>query len=139
MIPALQILQSGEAVQLSTLPLAYYFATGGLSAFLDNAPTYLSFLAAAMGSEHSLRGLASRCLENTPPSIPTSSWGFPLGAVFFGAGSYIGNGPNFMVKAIAEKAKVETPDFLRYIWQYSIPVLLPILIIVGFALLKGGH
>ena len=56
--------------------------------------------------------------------------------MFFGAGSYIGNGPNFMVKAIADKAKVHTPDFLRYMWQFSIPVLLPILVLVGWLFVK---
>jgi Na+/H+ antiporter NhaD/arsenite permease-like protein len=57
-----------------------------------------------------------------------------LGAVFFGAGSYIGNGPNFMVKAIAERSKVHTPDFISYIVKFSIPILLPILILVGWVL-----
>lgn len=134
MIPALQILQSGEAVQIST-PIGYYFATGALSAFLDNAPTYLSFLAAAMGSE----GLSVNSTADVLAFAGSRAdilIAISLGAVFFGAGSYIGNGPNFMVKAIAEKAKVNTPDFLRYIWQFSIPVLLPILVIVGYVLLK---
>ncbi|HEY1051640.1 MAG TPA: sodium:proton antiporter, partial [Prosthecobacter sp.] len=62
-----------------------------------------------------------------------------LGAVFFGAGSYIGNGPNFMVKAISEKAKVETPSFIAYMLRFSIPVLLPILIIVGWMMVRGTH
>jgi Na+/H+ antiporter NhaD/arsenite permease-like protein len=62
-----------------------------------------------------------------------------LGAVFFGAGSYIGNGPNFMVKAIAEKAKVSTPSFLGYIFKYSLPILVPILVVVGFFVLRGTH
>lgn len=137
MIPALQILQSGEAVKIST-PIGYYFATGALSAFLDNAPTYLSFLAAAMGAE----GLSVDSTADVlafAGSHPHLLMAISMGAVFFGAGSYIGNGPNFMVKAIADKAKVHTPDFLRYMWQFSIPVLLPILVIVGFLLLKGGH
>jgi len=135
MIPALQILQSGEAVKLST-PLGYYFATGALSAFLDNAPTYLSFLAAAMGAEN-------LSVEKTADVIhyadmhPHILMAISMGAVFFGAGSYIGNGPNFMVKAIAEKAEVHTPDFLRYMWQFSIPLLLPILIMVGYLLIAG--
>jgi Na+/H+ antiporter NhaD/arsenite permease-like protein len=130
MVPALQILQSGEAVKINS-PLAYYFATGALSAFLDNAPTYLSFLAAAMGT-------ADRSVDSAADVLAFSGShaahliAISLGAVFFGAGSYIGNGPNFMVKSIADKAKVHTPDFLRYIWQFSIPILLPILIIVGW-------
>jgi len=54
-----------------------------------------------------------------------------LGAVFFGAMAYIGNGPNFMVKAIAERAKVKTPGFVNYILYYSLPILLPVLFVVG--------
>jgi Na+/H+ antiporter NhaD/arsenite permease-like protein len=133
MIPALQILQSGHAVELNS-PIGYYFATGSLSAFLDNAPTYLSFLAAAMGAEHlSVESTADVILfaKNHPQTLIAIS----LGAVFFGAGSYIGNGPNFMVKAIADKSKVNTPDFLRYVWQFSIPILLPILILVGWLII----
>ncbi len=133
MIPALQILQSGQAIELSS-PIGYYFATGSLSAFLDNAPTYLSFLAAAMGAEHlSVDSPADVILFAS--SHPQTLIAISLGAVFFGAGSYIGNGPNFMVKAIADKSKVNTPDFLRYMWQFSIPILLPILIIIGWLMI----
>jgi di/tricarboxylate transporter len=53
-----------------------------------------------------------------------------IGAVFFGANTYIGNGPNFMVKAIAEQQKVRTPSFLTYVWKYTLPVMLPMLVIV---------
>jgi Na+/H+ antiporter NhaD/arsenite permease-like protein len=59
-----------------------------------------------------------------------------LGAVLFGAGSYIGNGPNFMVKAIADKSKVHTPSFIAYMLRFSIPVLLPVLVIVGWLMIK---
>lgn len=137
MIPALQLLQSGTLVKIDT-PMQYYFATGALSAFLDNAPTYLSFLAAAMGAE----GLS---VESVPDVIKFAGqsalflMAISLGAVFFGAGSYIGNGPNFMVKAIAEKAKVSTPSFLGYIFKYSLPILVPILVVVGFFVLRGTH
>jgi Na+/H+ antiporter NhaD/arsenite permease-like protein len=134
MIPALQILQSGEAVKIDT-PLQYYFATGALSAFLDNAPTYLSFLAASMGHEHlsvdSTADVLKFAAENAGHLIAIS-----LGAVFFGAGSYIGNGPNFMVKAIADKSKVHAPSFLAYMYRYSIPILLPVLIVVGWIRVK---
>lgn len=130
MIPALQILQSGEALQISS-PLQYYFTTGALSAFLDNAPTYLSFLAASMGQQHlsvdSHADVMTFAAEHAPHLIAIS-----LGAVFFGAGSYIGNGPNFMVKAIADKSKVHAPSFLGYLFRFSIPILLPILILVGW-------
>ncbi len=134
MIPALQILQSGEAVKIDT-PMQYYFATGALSAFLDNAPTYLSFLAASMGHEQlsvdSTADVLKFAAENAGHLIAIS-----LGAVFFGAGSYIGNGPNFMVKAIADKSKVHAPSFLAYMYRYSIPILLPVLIVVGWIRLK---
>ncbi len=59
-----------------------------------------------------------------------------LGSVFFGAMTYIGNGPNFMVKAIADHAKVKTPHFAEYIWRYSLPFLLPILALTGWVLLR---
>jgi Na+/H+ antiporter NhaD/arsenite permease-like protein len=134
MIPALQILQSGEAVKIDT-PMQYYFATGALSAFLDNAPTYLSFLAASMGHEQlsvdSTADVLKFAAEHAGHLIAIS-----LGAVFFGAGSYIGNGPNFMVKAIADKSKVHAPSFLAYMYRYSIPILLPVLIVVGWIRLK---
>ena len=137
MIPALQILQSGEAVQISS-PLQYYFATGALSAFLDNAPTYLSFLAASMGQQHlsvdSPADVMKFAAEHASQLIAIS-----LGAVFFGAGSYIGNGPNFMVKAIAEKSKVAAPSFLGYMLRFSIPILLPILVFVGWIMVNRGH
>ena len=134
MIPALQILQSGEAVKIDT-PMQYYFATGALSAFLDNAPTYLSFLAASMGHEQlsvdSTADVLKFAAENAGHLIAIS-----LGAVFFGAGSYIGNGPNFIVKAIADKSKVHAPSFLAYMYRYSIPILLPVLIVVGWIRVK---
>jgi Na+/H+ antiporter NhaD/arsenite permease-like protein len=121
-------------VQLSS-PIGYYFATGGLSAFLDNAPTYLSFLAAAMGAEHLSVDSPADVLSfaTTRPHLLLA---ISLGAVFFGAGSYIGNGPNFMVKAIADKSKVHTPDFLRYIWQFALPILVPILVLVGWLIVR---
>lgn len=134
MIPALQILQSGEALKISS-PMQYYFTTGALSAFLDNAPTYLSFLAASMGQQHlsvdSPADVMTFAAGHAPHLIAIS-----LGAVFFGAGSYIGNGPNFMVKAIADKSKVHAPTFLGYLFRFSIPILLPILILVGWIMVK---
>ncbi len=137
MIPALQILQSGEAIQISS-PMQYYFSTGALSAFLDNAPTYLSFLAASMGQEHLSVDSPADVLTFTAKHA-AHLIAISLGAVFFGAGSYIGNGPNFMVKAIADKSKVHAPSFLAYMYHFSIPILLPILIIVGWIMIKDAH
>lgn len=133
MIPALDLLSSGHGMHL-TSPLQFYFVSGSLSAFLDNAPTYLAFLAAAMGGHHLDIGNPSDVLvflEKEPLYVIAIS----LGAVFFGAGSYIGNGPNFMVKAIAEKAKVRTPSFLDYIFRFSLPILIPILALVGWLMI----
>ncbi len=137
MLPALAILQSGTVISLNS-PLQYYFATGALSAFLDNAPTYLAFLAAEMGSYHLDVGNPADVMKfviEHPHFLVAVS----LGAVFFGAGSYIGNGPNFMVKAIAEKSKVHTPGFIGYIVRYSLPILVPILALVGWIMVHGGH
>jgi Na+/H+ antiporter NhaD/arsenite permease-like protein len=137
MIPALQLLQHGNLLKISS-PMEYYFFTGALSAFLDNAPTYLSFLAAAMGAEHLSLDSAADVVKfaGMHPGILMA---ISLGAVFFGAGSYIGNGPNFMVKSIADKSKVHTPNFLSYILFFSIPILLPILAIVGYMVLQTAE
>ncbi|HSI64908.1 MAG TPA: sodium:proton antiporter, partial [Candidatus Saccharimonadia bacterium] len=137
MIPALDLLASGSGIQLDT-PLGVYFASGSLSAFLDNAPTYLTFLAAGMG--HFQLDVDSptdvlKFLELHPGFVIAVS----LGSVFFGAGSYIGNGPNFMVKAIAEKSGARTPGFLGYIFGFSLPILVPILIVVGWFMLRHAH
>ena len=115
-----------------------YFASGSLSAFLDNAPTYLTFLAAGMGQfQMDVNSPADvvKFLDLHPGFVVAVS----LGSVFFGAGSYIGNGPNFMVKAIAEKSRVKTPSFLGYIVGYSLPMLVPILMLVGWLMLRRGN
>ena len=135
MIPALQLLGSGELLRLDT-PLQFYFASGTLSAFLDNAPTYLAFLAAEMGHYHLDVGDRAQVLQFVREH-PVHLIAVSLGAVFFGAGTYIGNGPNFMVKSISEKAKVRTPSFIGYIVGYSLPILLPVLCIVGWVMLRG--
>ncbi len=134
MIPALQLLGGGDALHLRT-PLGYYFACGTLSAFLDNAPTYLTFLAAKMGTHGldvmSVTDVRHFVVHHEPFLIAIS-----LSAVFFGAGSYIGNGPNFMVKSICEKAGVPTPSFLAYVWRYALPYLLPVIAIAGWLLAR---
>jgi Na+/H+ antiporter NhaD/arsenite permease-like protein len=137
MIPALDILAHGGGIQLDT-PLQTYFASGTLSAFLDNAPTYLTFLAAEMGHF----GLDVRTRADVVEFLvlhPTFVVAISLGSVFFGAGSYIGNGPNFMVKAISEKSGVKTPGFLGYLIGFSLPILVPILVVVGWVMLRGGY
>ena len=131
MIPALDYLQlHSNALGVQT-PLQFYAFTGVLSAVLDNAPTYLTFLAAALGQKGlslgSLSDVAAFAEAHTAILVAIS-----LGAVFFGAATYIGNGPNFMVKSIAQNSQVETPSFFGYVVRFTLPILLPILSLVGW-------
>lgn len=138
MIPALQYLAAnGNNLGLTgatTFATAsrFYFATGGLSAVLDNAPTYLNFLQIAMSIEG--HAAMSKDAVLAFSSSPTSSHllhAISSSAVFFGAMTYIGNGPNFMVKAIAEGESVKMPSFFAYL-GYACLFLLPILILNWF-------
>ena len=140
MMPALGYLeQHGKEAGL-TKPAQYYYATGSLSAVLDNAPTYLNFLKLAEvtfveatpeevagGGDYDKRAVR-RLLETAPQFVVALS----LGAVFFGAMTYIGNGPNFMVKSIAESSGVKVPTFFGYLFKYSLPILLPILVLAAW-------
>jgi Na+/H+ antiporter NhaD/arsenite permease-like protein len=116
MIPALELLHLRGAELGVREPWQFFWAAGGLSSFLDNAPTYLTFLALAQGL-----GLPGEVV-GVPHSILAA---ISLGSVAMGANSYIGNAPNFMVKAIAEAAGVRMPSFLGYT-VYSGAVLLPV-------------
>jgi Na+/H+ antiporter NhaD/arsenite permease-like protein len=128
MVPALRYLQSNPPPLSGDF--AFYLATGALSAVLDNAPTYVAFLATALGQQHlTLSQVAD--VQAFAASHPGTLEAISLGAVFFGAMTYIGNGPNFMVKAIAEHARVRTPTFLGYILRFALPVLLPFLALIG--------
>ncbi len=177
MIPALDWLEM-NATQLGIQTAGqFYWATGSLSAFLDNAPTYLNFLSASIGLfvnqeivtqvQHliqthgsdvaSVAGSHAEEVRATfltlqkyhfdmvaAGNVPTDQiavaylignhneylQAISIAAVFFGAMSYIGNGPNFMVKSIAEQAGVECPSFFGYMVRYSIPLLLPVFIII---------
>lgn len=124
-------------------PMQYYAASGSLSAVLDNAPTYATFFELAQVSarekepelfpaETAPQAENTRALLLAAPELIVA---VSLGAVFFGAMTYIGNGPNFMVKAIADSAGVKTPSFFDYILRFSLPVLLPILLISGWIFL----
>ena len=120
-------------------PWKFFWATGSLSAFLDNAPTYVVFFetAKAIPAEAGAATLAlgqggARGVINEGFLIAIS-----LGAVFMGAMTYIGNGPNFMVKSIAEQSGVRMPSFFGYMIKYSIPVLIPIFLIVTVLFLLG--
>jgi Na+/H+ antiporter NhaD/arsenite permease-like protein len=124
--------------------LQYYFASGSLSAVLDNAPTYLNFLQLAEATARAEAPAAfaaagadvtasTRVLLGLKPQFVVA---VSLGAVFFGAMTYIGNGPNFMVKSIADAAGVRTPSFFGYVLRYSLPFLLPILALTGYLFLR---
>jgi Na+/H+ antiporter NhaD/arsenite permease-like protein len=120
MLPALDLLRARGSGLGVREPWQFFWATGVLSSFLDNAPTYLTFLALA-------QGLASASgLPNEVVGVPHDLLaGVSLGAVFMGANTYIGNGPNFMVRAIAEERGVRMPSFGGYM-LYSGAVLLPL-------------
>jgi Na+/H+ antiporter NhaD/arsenite permease-like protein len=129
MLPALEILGAqSETFGLKT-PLQFFFWTGALSGLLDNAPTYLAFLSAAFGTTGlHLPADMPAFLSRHGPMLRAIS----VGSVFFGAMTYIGNGPNLMVKKIAEQQRVATPSFLEYIALFSLPLLLPLFGLVGF-------
>ena len=124
MMPALDWLAANAGRLGSPTPGVFYFGSGVLSSVLDNAPTYLSFFSALLGASGAHD--AGTLLANHPGGILAVSFG----AVFFGANTYIGNGPNFMVKAIADHQKVHTPTFLGYIMKFTLPFMLPMLIAV---------
>lgn len=128
MIPATALLQAnGDALGV-TAPWQYFWATGSLSAFLDNAPTYVTFAAMACGTDPtctSAENLAPLATGDFAPVLQAIS----LGAVFCGAGSYIGNGPNFMVRAIAEQSGYKMPSFFGYC-GYAAAFLGPVFVLV---------
>ncbi len=110
-----------------------YWGTGMLSGFLDNAPTYLNFLAAGMASVGADMGTVADVTKFANGGFPDSLImlkAISIGAVFFGAFSYIGNGPNFMVKSIAEQVGIDMPSFFGYIIKYSLTILLPLYLLV---------
>ena len=114
-------------------PWQYFWTTGGLSAFLDNAPTYVTFAAVACG-KYAHCETAEQLGTLTDPASVDVLIAISLGAVFMGAGSYIGNGPNFMVRAIAEQSGYKMPSFFGYC-GYALMFLGPVFILVSlFAL-----
>ena len=130
MMPALDWLESNAGLLASPTPTFFYWGCGSLSSILDNAPTYLNFLAAGMGkagldigSKADVSAFAHG--DETLSSLVAIS----VGAVFFGAFTYIGNAPNFMVKSIAVQTGIKMPSFVGYVVRYAIPFLLPVLIL----------
>ncbi len=116
-------------------PVHYFWVSGGLSSFLDNAPTYLTFFNTALGSlgqpESAVPGLLGYLGEAARnDTFIAYLTAISAGSVFMGANSYIGNAPNFMIKSIAEEAGVPMPSFFGYIARYAIPFLIPVFVLV---------
>ena len=136
MVPALQWLEHNSAAIGLKNAAQFYWGSGALSSFLDNAPTYLNFLSAAIGL-FATPGLAA---QDAAKELATHHAQYiraiSIGSVFFGAMTYIGNGPNFLVKSIADQSKIETPTFFGYIFKYSLPFLLPVLALVWWLFFK---
>jgi Na+/H+ antiporter NhaD/arsenite permease-like protein len=167
MQPVIEILRiEGKQLGVDT-PRKAFWATGGLSAVLDNAPTYVVFYKTAQSQ-------TERFFPNADPSVPGDTFaesvslagakavemthegetigvdkvrarndaamamlvGISLGAVFMGAMTYIGNGPNFMVRAIAEESGVKMPSFFGYVFFYSAPILLPVFFVTAYMFLN---
>lgn len=120
MVPALLILNARGAELGIVKPWHFFWATGSLSSFLDNTPTYLAFfsMAQGLGLNGAMMGIPTLILK-----------AISAGAVFMGANSYIGNGPNFMVKVIAEEYKLKMPSFFGYM-AYSFAILIPLYLVV---------
>jgi Na+/H+ antiporter NhaD/arsenite permease-like protein len=149
MVPATAMLQTHGASLGLKEPWQFFWVTGSLSAFLDNAPTYVTFASVACGMEGNGCETATNLLPLTSGESLPILMAISLGAVFLGAGSYIGNGPNFMVRAIAENYTMETrtrgedgtevtetlhpykmPSFFGYI-GYAALFLVPVFILVS--------
>jgi Na+/H+ antiporter NhaD/arsenite permease-like protein len=135
-IPAIAILKAGTRGALASVVSSvstetgepinymYFWLTGILSSFLDNAPTYLVFFNTALGDSWSVTDLMGQG-SNTLLAISA-------GAVFMGANTYIGNAPNFMVKSISESSGIEMPSFFGYLFKWSFPILFPLFILVTY-------
>ena len=131
-IPAIAILKAGNKGALSSIVSSvsqdgepinymYFWLTGILSSFLDNAPTYLVFFNTAGGDPSTLMN-----------DIPSTLLAISAGAVFMGANTYIGNAPNFMVKSISESSGIEMPSFFGYFFKWAVPILMPLFIAVTY-------
>jgi Na+/H+ antiporter NhaD/arsenite permease-like protein len=133
MMPALDWLNHNSQSLLGQNPASgiFYWSTGVLSSALDNAPTYLGFLSALRGTA-AAESISSLLVTHGHQVLAIS-----VASVFFGAATYIGNGPNFMVKSIAEQNNVRMPSFIEFILKFSLPFLLPVLIIIWLLFFRG--
>ncbi|HEX7549425.1 MAG TPA: sodium:proton antiporter [Candidatus Methylomirabilis sp.] len=134
MTPAICLLKAHGLETGVTEPWQFYWMSGGLSSFLDNAPTYATYFALGQGVTKGL--LVSHpdlpvVMTTTGPIAWKILLAISLGSVFMGANTYIGNAPNFMVKSICEEAKIKMPSFFGYL-LYSIGILTPTFLVVMF-------
>jgi Na+/H+ antiporter NhaD/arsenite permease-like protein len=128
MVPCLLYLElNAKSLGLATTADFYYY-TGLLSSFLDNTPTAVTFHSLATGLGESAGSIVAGIPEEILKAIC-------VGAVFFGSMTYIGNGPNFMVKTVAEENNIKMPDFFSYMIKFSLIILLPVFIIVQLIIL----
>ncbi|MCX7991481.1 MAG: sodium:proton antiporter [Proteobacteria bacterium] len=131
MIPVMKILEvSGSKLGIEE-PYQFFWVTGALSSFLDNAPTYLVFMATAQ-SVAIAKGITTNLIVGVPEVYLKA---ISVGAVFMGANSYIGNGPNFMVKAICEENDIKMPSFFGYM-AWSVGILIPVFILITFVFFR---
>ena len=134
-IPALAILKAGADGDMGFLlsmvkePAHYFWMTGILSSFLDNAPTYLTFFNSALGNYFPGQP-ESQAVLSLIAHKEVYLKAISVGAVFMGANTYIGNAPNFMVRSIAEENGITMPSFFGYMIKYSIPILMPIFVLL---------
>jgi Na+/H+ antiporter NhaD/arsenite permease-like protein len=130
MVPAILILNARGGELGVESPMSFFWATGSLSAFLDNTPTYVVFFALAQGL-----GLSPGGVEVASTGVDAVILtGISLGAVFMGAMTYIGNAPNFMVKSISDERGVKMPSFFGFM-LWSCVILIPVFIAVTFIFL----
>lgn len=132
MVPCLLYLSSHAKTLGVTAPHQFYYFSGALSSFLDNTPTAVTFhsLALGLGSQ---AGSAAPLVAGIPEELLKA---ICVGSVFFGSMTYIGNGPNFMVKAVAEENGIQMPGFFSYMLKFSLIVLLPIFIITQLLFIR---
>jgi len=128
MIPCLLYLETHAASIGIDTPVLFYYATGGLSSFLDNTPTAMTFHSLAKGLVETGQISAAGTLVAGIPELFMKA--IATSAVFFGAVTYIGNGPNFMVKSIAQNYHIKMPEFFAYMFKFSLIILLPVFILV---------
>jgi Na+/H+ antiporter NhaD/arsenite permease-like protein len=133
MMPALDWLNQNahEFLGQNPAPGIFFWGAGGLSSVLDNAPTYFGFLDALFGST------GARSIGELLNQHALSLLAISVGAVFFGAATYIGNGPNFMIKAVADQQKIRMPTFPGFVLKFTLPFLLPMLLATWLIFFRG--